>query len=49
VRHHAVNALDEIGGELAMNYLQQARYDSGNNIRANARVILQENRVVVID
>ena len=49
VRHHAVNALDEIGGELAMNYLQQARYDSDNNIRANARVILEENGIVVID
>ena len=31
-----------------MNYLQQARYDSDNNIRANARVILEENGIVVI-
>lgn len=42
MRHHAVNALGEIGGENAMLYLLQARYDSNENIRANAEAILAE-------
>ena len=47
--HHAINAPGEIGGELAMKLLQQARYGANNNLRANARVILEENGIVVID
>ncbi len=42
VRHHAVNALGEIGGEYATSYLLQARYDPDASIRANADAILAE-------
>jgi hypothetical protein len=42
VRHHVVNALGEIGGENALMYLLQARYDPNTTIRANADAILTE-------
>ena len=42
IRHHVVNALGEIGGENAMLYLLQARYDPNATIRANADAILAE-------
>ena len=42
VRHRAVNALGEIGGDYAISYLLQARYDPNATIRANADAILAE-------
>ncbi len=42
IRHHAVNALGEIGGEDALLHLAHARYDSHETIRANAKSILVE-------
>jgi HEAT repeat protein len=49
IRLHAVNALGEIGGDDAIPYLLQARYDSHSKIRANAAAILQEMGVAEID
>ncbi len=45
IRHHAVNALGEIGGENALMYLLQARYDPDETIRASADAILREQGV----
>jgi HEAT repeat protein len=42
IRQNAVSALGEIGGENAMMYLLQARYDPDSIIRANADAILAE-------
>ena len=42
IRHQTVNALGEIGGDLAVMYLLQARYDPDDIIRANAETILFE-------
>jgi len=42
IRHHTVNALGDIGGEYAIAYLLQARYDPDETIRANAEAILIE-------
>ena len=42
IRHNVVNALGEIGGENAMMYLLQARYDANVTIRANVDSILAE-------
>jgi HEAT repeat protein len=42
VRHHSVNALGEIGGDMAILYLLAARYDSHLVIRTNTESILFE-------
>ena len=42
IRHQAVNALGEIGGETAVLYLLQARTDPHPDIRANASATLDE-------
>ena len=42
IRHHTVNALGNIGGDNAVLYLLQARYDPDEIIGANAEAILFE-------
>jgi len=49
IKGDTVNALGEIGGDNAIPYRLQARYDSHSKIPANADAILQEMGVAEID
>lgn len=49
IRHYAVGALGEIGGEQAESYLRHARYDPSEKIRANAAYFLDETRLEQVD
>lgn len=49
IRHHAVNALGEIGGETAMMYLRQVRYNPNAKTRISAEAILAELECEIAD